>query len=521
MKAKELLSLLEENLSDENVATAIAWLKTKKPNTSSANEILLKVFFHPSSLSEKEWLRERLNQTDLEIFQHSLFDLKNIEHLNFLLEILREDMQRPDAGYLWATLLSEIRHKDIEPGALEWLKNAQPGTPAINSVLKELLRLNPDPALVIKAKEILKQEFDLFLLVPLIEYRGDDELYEAGAKVLRGDESPYLKEMVAHAMAKSDATRNLEHLQLFLSDKKAQKQASRLLLELSENRVELFEFVCEWISQNRNTAVAKDRIKRPIFIMPSRANAMMLWNWFQQKEYCDARFEVMVRLIDNAWCPLNEEAENYVSEWVNKNPKHKLRKYAQSALKRTIENKFAYDNNPFKDAMELMPAKDGSINMECFRKLVDYYFDQGAAKDEEEIQRSLDKWLEKSPQECETLKSQFNQFRKSRKPTDFHSLCFYLEMHNLQFKQLLMSGILQTDEDELIGIALEALKEPKLLRRWHHLVHRDRGTLLVQMLQIMPDNEQLLTHANSWLAIRPDMFEHKIFEELTKLVKQH
>lgn len=520
MKAKELLSLLEENLSDENVATAIAWLKTKKPNTRQANEILLKVFFHPYSLTEQEWLKARLNETDLEIFMHALYDLKNIEHLNFLLEILREDMQRPDAGYLWATLLSDIRHKDIEPGALEWLKNAQPGTPAINSVLKELLRLNPDPALVIKAKEILKQEFDLFLLLPLIEHRGDDESYETGAEVLRGDENPYLKGMVAHAMAQSDVTRNLEHIQLFLSDKKAQKQASRLLYELSENSVELFEFVCDWISQNRNTAVAKDRIKRPILVMPSRANALMLWNWFKQKDYCDARFEVMVRLIDNAWCPFNEEAENYVSEWLAKNPKHKLRKYAQSALKRTIENKFAYDNNPLKDAMELMPAKDGSINMEYFRKMVDY-FDPGAAKNDEEIQRALDKWLEKSPQECETLKSQFNQFRKSRNPADFHSLSFYLQLHNLPFKQLLISGILQTDEVELATIALKALEGPKLLRRWHHLVHRDKGTLLVQMLQLMPENEQLLAHANSWLAIRPDMFEHKIFEELTKLVKQH
>ena len=520
MNAKELLTLLDEDFSDKNVAAAIAWLKTKKPNHRKANEIFLKVFFHPYSLKEKDWLKTSLDETDLEIFKYSLLELKNIEHLYLLLEFLRENFIRQDAGYLWAALLSEIRHKDIEPGALEWLRNAHTGTPAINSVLKELLRLNPDLTLVQKAKEILKREFDLFLLVPLIEYSGDDESYEAGAKVLSSDESPYLKMMVAHAMAQSDASRNLEHIQVFLADKKAQKQVSRLLLELSENSAELFEFVCEWISQNLNTAVAKYRIKRPIFILPSRGNALRLWNWFKRKEYSDARFEVMVRFFDNAWCPLNGEAETYVSEWLQQNPKHKLCKYAKSALNRTIENRFAYEHNPLKGAMDVLPADDGSINFEEFRNMVDF-FDPGDAKDDEEIQQELRKWIEKSPQECETLTFQFNQFRKSKNPSDFHSLNFCLELQNLSFRQLLMNGVFQIDEGELTDIALEALNGPKLLRRWQDSVHRDKGTLLVQMLQIAPDNEQLYDHAERWLAIRPDKFEYKIFDELTKIVKRH
>jgi len=520
LNAKELLTLLEEDFSDKNVASAIAWLKTKKPNHRKANEIFLKVFFHPYSLAENVWLKTRLDETDLEIFEHSLLELRNIEHLNFLLEYLRENIERPDAGYLWATLMSEIRHKDIEPGALEWLRNAHPGTPAINSVLRELLRLNPNPMLVLRAKEILKQDFDLFLLVPLIEYRGDDESYEAGAKILKSDECPYLKMMVAHAMAQSDAGRNIEHIQMFLADKKAQKQVSSFLLELSENSAELFEFVCEWISQNLNTPVAKDRIKRPIFIMPSLGNALRLWNWFKRKEYSDARFEVMVRFFDNAWCPLNREAETYVSEWLQQNPTHKLCKYAQSALNRTTENRFAYEHDPLKDAMNVIPADDGSINFEEFRNMVDY-FDPGDAKNDEEIQQALRKWIEKSPQECEILKFQFNQFRKSKNPRDFHSLNFFLDLQNLSFKHLLMNGIFQMDEGELVDIALEALNGPKLLRRWQDLVHRDKGTLLVQMLQIAPDNTQLHAHAESWLAIRPDRFEHKIFEELSKLVKSN
>ena len=518
MKAKDLLALIDEDFSDQNVAFAIEWLKKKKPTNNTANEILLYVMFHPLMLKESEWLKNRLQETDWEIFEHSFHGLKSIEHLEFMLELLHENPVRPDAGYVWAGLLNDFRHKDLEPGALEWLKNAKEGDRAINAVLKQLLRLNPDPALVQQAKEILKKEFDLFLLVELIKHRGDKESYAEGAKVLNGDENPHLKQMVAHAMAQSNGNQNLEPIQMFLADKKAQKLASRFLLELAETNSELFELVCEWISQNLNTAAAKDRLSKPLFVIPSVENALRLWNWFKKESYNDARFEVMVRLIDNAWCPLNEEAETYVSEWIKKNPEHKLCKFAQSALTRTIENRFAYLHGPLKDVLNMRIDDDGSINIEELRKLVEY-FDPGDAKDDKELQQALFKWMEKSKSECESLKTQFDMFRKSKRAEDFNLFSINLEVNNLSFKELILGGIVLSDEDEIVGIALEALNGPKLLRRWN-IVHKYQGALILQMLKAFPKNKDLKAHAESWLAIRPDKFEHKIFKELTRILQK-
>ncbi|MBA3856631.1 MAG: hypothetical protein C0507_06930 [Cyanobacteria bacterium PR.3.49] len=504
MKAKELLSLLEENLSDENVATAIAWLKTKKPTNKSANKVFSKVFFHSLVLTEAEWFKSRLKDVDGELLEYNLQELKNIEHFDFLIEFLNENVARPDAGYIWGGLLRCFRHRAIEPGAMKWLMNATPGSVAINSVLKELLRLNPDQNLVKIAKETLKQTFDLFLLVPLIEHRGDKDSYELGAKVIESDENPYLKEMVARAMVTSDLTANMKHINLFLSDER-NKDAVRPFFTLlnGDEQIDFLEFACDWIAANRSTNLAAKRIKIPIFIEPSECNAARLWQWYIKGAQNDSRFEVMVRMFDNAWCPLNDEAKEYITDWTRKNAKHKLKKYAQSALDRTAKNAFKTIHGTYIYKDDFLEQGDST------------------SQNEKIDETTIDDWLENHHESRAQIEKALHGFHSTERAAEFSTLLNHLNHYQISLEVLLSSKSISMDKDGFLKLATKALDKGRLIKRWDYSAHTNIGNLIIESLRLNPASIKLLAHAKDWLAIKPEKHEMAVFEELTKLVKQH
>lgn len=506
MNAKELLSILDEDFSDANVEMAIAWLKTKRPTNKSAGRVLQQVFKHSKIEQELNWLSEWALSSDWEFMSGNLQDLRSVEIFDWVVELLRNNSDHPDAGRLWSVLLQTIRHEALEPGATEWLNKNRPNDEYTKTVIEGLLRLNPTENLVSQAKQLYKESEDVFLLSSLIEHAGDEESFEWGGAVLKANEDQWRKEFIARAMTTNNLNANKHRIHNFLSNNEDLKLASRFLSQTTAflgNKVEFLTFVCDWIEQNYESELSKELLSRTLIIQQEDESPEALYHWVKSGDVNDIRFEIFIRSFENSSCPLPDDAKSFVEEWINKNPHHRLIKDAENALARLPAN--AYKNADG----TIVKSKYSDGTMSALILSADEFDDAALAE--------IRKWTENFPIMEKNLKAVFHVFKITSDPADLEPLKKMLPKVGLKFKALILSELVTSGLQEFIDLSLQTLRVRRLYKRWDYS-RNTVGGLILELLKVQPDNEEVKKHAEGWLKISLDETQSKMFQAISNAI---
>lgn len=501
MNAKTLLTLLEDDFSEENVATAIAWLKTRKPSNKSANKILHKIFPHPLIEEELEWLTTWAQEADWEFFAEHIYDLKSALIFDWIIQMLNDHPDHSDTGRVWANLIQTFRNKEIEQGAEKWLINERLKDPYADSVMNGLLALAPTKERVQKAKQIYAQNKDIFLLCHLIEHAKDKEFRALGETLLLGkDAENWHKLLIAEALTDCDISAHKASIGQFLADSCEKEVAFRYLHHVTM-RQPVALFLLDWISENYESKLAKQLLTKPLMIEPADTNGETLWNWYRTGEESEIRFEICMRAFDNSWCPLPPEAAQYVSSWIETNKKSKLKKYATSALQRVRKSFTTADETRSSKSFAMMSHILETTNLDS-----DYF---------EEAQEQVMKSLHVSNQVQLTLQ----RFKSTNNPADLEPIRALFQRSKLSFQRYILCELLPFRLHEFSDLAIETLKVKRLFRKYLP-DYRDIGAIIVELLRIEPTNEEVQVIAKEWLKMKPDPLDMVVYEEVTQLVAE-
>lgn len=500
MNAKTLLTLLEDDFSEENVATAIAWLKTRKPSNKSANKILHKIFPHPLIEEELEWLTTWAQEADWDFFENHIFVLKSIRLFDWIICLLSEHPNNKSAGNVWAALLLNFRNISVEHGADKWLSNERLGSDGAEAVACQLLQLAPSQDRIQKAKQVYAQRNSTLVLCYLIEYAKDEEFRLLGERLLKEDEDDWRKLLIAEALTDCDISAHKASIGQFLADSCEKEVAFRYLHHVTM-RQPVALFLLDWISENYESKLAKQLLTKPLMIEPADTNGETLWNWYRAGEESEIRFEICMRAFDNSWCPLPPEAAQYVSSWIETNKKSKLKKYATNALKRVRKSFTTADETRNSKSFAMMSHILETTNLDS-----DYF---------EEAQEQFMKSLHVSNQVQLTLQ----RFKSTNNPADLEPIRALFQRSKLSFQRYILCELLPFRLHEFSDLAIETLKVKRLFRKFLP-DYRDIGSIIVELLRIDPMNEEVLAIAEDWLKIKPDPLDMVVYEEVTQLVTE-
>lgn len=498
MNAKILLTLLEDDFSDDNVATAIAWLKTKNPSNKSANKILHKIFPHPLIEEELEWLTTWAKEADWEFFAGHIYNLKSAVLFDWIIQLLNAHPDNSDTGRVWANLILNFRNKEIEQGAEKWLTNERLNDNNADLVVTALLELNPTQERVQLAKQIYKHSKDVFLLCALIKHTKDWEARHIGEALLEGKEEHWCKQFIAAALTNCDFESHKVSIGKFLADPNSFDGAYRYVQDIFMEQPDSL-FVLDWIADNYESKLAKQLLTKPLMIEPADQNGDVLWNWYKTGEENEIRFEICMRSFDNAWCPLPPEAAQYVSSWIEANKKSKLKKYAINALQRVRKS--------FSTPDETECSKRSAL-MSHILKTTDFDNDYV-----EEAQEQIMKSLNVSNQVHLTVQ----RFKSTNNSEDLEPIRVLFQRSSLPFQRYILCELLPLGLQEFSDLAIETLKVRRLLRKFFP-DYRDIGSIIIELLQIDPMNEEVLVIAEDWLKIKPEEIDMVVYEDVNKLV---
>lgn len=504
MNAKRILAALNEDFSDENVATAIDWLKSKKPKNRSADKVLKLVFLHPLLEQELEWLTAWSKASDWDFIAMHIHELKSFLLFEWIIQLLNSEPNHVDAGRLWENLLQNFRNIEIESGAEKWLTHERDSDPHSPGVMRELLHLDPTSHRIQLAKQIYEQNADVFLLCALIEYARDVDSCTIGEQLLERSEEAWSKEFIANALTNCDLEAHKESIGRFLANPDCHQSARHYVRFITMEK-DIALFLLDWISGHHELKLAKDLLTRPLMMEAEDKNGDILWNWYKSGEQNDVRLEVCLRVFDNSWCPLPPEAADYVSRWISNNKKtHKLQKYAVKAAARVRKT---FSNAVLDDG-------DGEDDFKL------YAVEKTKGQSESIFEEAMDEAGEKLDYMCgvtQQIRTAANVFKATREPADLAKLRTELSRANLSFKATLFEKLLGTGITEFADLALETLRTPRLYKRWGP-DYRNVGAMLLDVFRSGQRNEEVLPLAEEWLKIKYDKYEADLYDQVSKIV---
>lgn len=502
MNAKELLTILDDDFSDANVEMAIAWLKTKQPTNKSADKVMQIIFEHPKTHIDLTWLSNWFQHGNWDCLIHGVLRVETIELFDWHLELLRSNPDHPQANWLWLNLLQEFRNVEVGIGAIEWLRYKKFEDDIADLILANLLDRGPTPELIEKAKEAVTKKPEFSLVSSLMKNVSDAFSISAGASILKQDIHPALKLIVAEAMADADLEANKEHILEFLMNKDYQDYAIRLLSEIGERNAKHLSFICDFI-ERADTRTTKVFLKktRMIFVNDDAANT--LWFWFKNGERSDKRFEIFIQMFETSWCALPDEAKDYVADWIDKNPKHKLKKSAGVVLAR--------EHNSFNSRLP------GAAYNDVSGGLVSTFILKANEIDEKSL-KSVREWMKSFPITQDNVSAIVKVYKITGDRQDLEPLIALLDKGNSSFKSYLLSELAHLDISELFEITLDHLAERRLYKGWSS--RKVVGNLILELLKVRPKHEQVLNQAKEWLKVRPNDYEHSAYKQILDAVKK-
>ncbi len=505
MDAKQLLSILEKEYSDENVEMAIAWLKTDGKPRKSADQILKKVFKHPRMQSELTWVADRCRKGSWSFVIQNLHGMRSIEQFEWILTLANKNPSHPDSGALWNALLREFRHEALVPDATEWTNHCDLEEYDAQIVLSSLLPLSPTETLVKKAKTSLDAKFNTFLLSSLIEHAADKHSIALGAKMLDANLQSWEKQFIATAMSKANFDAYKHHIYHFLNDPSNRDRTFDFLYELGIESTEYIPFICDWAEQNFGSRAAKEFCSKTRMFFVNSGTADKLWTWLNSTEVNEIRFEIFIRMFETSWCPLPDEAKDLVKRWLDENPKHRLR----------ARVKKAYMRKPKVFLIITSKRKgQGTLSAETAK----LFGLDGDTFDDTALQTARN-WLDRAPGRhgADTVAAEI--FHITQSAEDLIRFKAALEHASLSTRTWHLGEIVDCGNEEIISMSLEALNHKRLYLQYSS-EYQGVGKLILGLLKVQPHNINVIEQAESWLRIPPTSSDKEVYSKVKEALIQ-
>ncbi len=517
MNAKTLLTLLEDDFSDENVATAIAWLKKQKPTNKATNKILEKVFSHSAMVNELDWLSEWAKTNSWSFAFAYLQDWRNVSlrRFEYILRLLINNPTNPAAAELWTEVLRDFRHELLIPNAREWVEQCDLSDYDSQQAISALLEIDQTTDLIANAKQSLELNFNVFLLKSLIEHTSDQQLISVGKQKLTSALRDWEKRFILEALAQVDLEGSIDSIHAFFSEAPKDARPLEFMQELLEQYPRGVEIICDWMEINFNTPLAKELFlnTRKFFVNDDVAGN--LWDWLKSKEITEQRFEIFIRLFETSRYPLPESSRELVESWLQSHPKHKIRNRVIKAFERTEEKSLGVRSGKRHTKVVALEASGVSHLSEQTARLIGI---EHMDFDDQWLQITRF-WLDQTPTRNGALVVATEIYQMTQKLEDLNRVKTALKHSDVSNIAWSLSQLSNLTDPELISNALTIVKTKRLYRKWH-TQYLEVGTLMFTLLQKLPNNEEVRSAAREWVKTPPTWGGKKVYADICKFLAE-
>lgn len=317
---EQLIYVLSSNPSDENIKLAIDSIKLKKSSSKSAMTLVETLMDIPRAAPHLSALSTWMKTAR---WRNLAFKrLCSLEHLDWILTLLKENPKHRDAGALWDGLLSSYTNREIVHGASDWLLRYGADDTYASAVAARLLRESSTHDLIKLSRELLERNPDDFMLArALINRATDDYAIDCGIQILIAQD-PVIGGMVAPALATS-GERGAEAVRDFLKKNRKSKNYIRIIDGFTYEAPELAAvLLAEWMSTHPKSKDGQRMLTDLLCHLPSQELTDLLWTWSKATNPKSDILDVVA--IFSTGFPAPADAVEYAESWLEANEKHSL-----------------------------------------------------------------------------------------------------------------------------------------------------------------------------------------------------
>jgi hypothetical protein len=515
VNAKRILAALNEDFSDENVATAIDWLKTQNPTSKNTDKVLSKIFAHPRVQNDLEWLSQWA-ATNSWVFIFENFRDSNrvtLRQFEWAFKLLVANPGNPAAGSLWIDFLTNFRYEGMIENAGIWLRQCKIHDYEAQMVLSSLLGITQDKETIALAKKSLELRFNLFLLCALIEYTSDRAAISIAKEKLVSNIQIWEKQMIVEAMVNADLELNKESIYAFLNDELNRKRAFDVLHQIGIKSSNSLSFVCDWAEEHFSSRFAKEFYKKTRMFFVNDDAADKLWIWLKSRKITEIRFEIFIRLFETSWCALPNESRVLVQEWLESHPKHRLRSRVIKAYER-VELKTRITTSEAKPTRVAISGHSTGATLSA--QTAKFIGIEHMDFDDEWLQIAR-YWLDSAPKRHGATIVATEIYQITKKAEDLNRMKAALEGADAISIAVSIAEIRDFSDPDLIAMALGVIKTKRLFRNWRP-DYCEIGKVVLALIQKLPDNKEVKIAAYEWTKIPPTRSGKQVHTDICKLL---
>lgn len=510
MNQKQILALIRDNPSDENLRIACDWILEKKQTSRETQAVIRELLAQPRFIEYMPMLSTWMAKASWNGLIGAMDTISSVNLFYRIVEILESNPNHPQAGDLWERILQNTRDYKLVFKARLWFLDSCASAKQASTLPLYVMRNLPSQQVIDKARKLLGEApNDLGILWTLLEFDDYAPAIDRVTSLMKSATTPTDCLIESKALLKNDSARFSPLIEGFIRrfwDHKQLRILIRECLEAAPN--ELLPLAAEWIDSQKDPkqylSLMQPNIEKPL----SRSTANYLWSWWIERLPPHEIKWSLLRMCEySEYMDLPDEVISFALSWLGDNKGERGWTHTASTLIRITA-----DRDELRLGKTPLDELDDENCAMIMAAIAAYSTDTASL----EIAR---RWVTKFASRKVSIPVLLELCKRCPDPELITTARTHLptgdRIHNAEF----LGVFIRAHDEAAIEEARQILFEKQIIKRWTSH-HHCRGILLLALLESKHHTQEILELATEWVSLTPACYESELHTKMQQALKR-